>query len=229
MSSGESSAPPLTAVVWRPGHRIVPSIFPPRGLFDAVADPADLEAVFALEALTNDRLREQLGHLRRIPPERRVSGPGTTPVMSAFTHVHPEGGRFSTARFGAYYAARELPTAIAETVYHRERFLRASNEPPIDLQMRSYLGNIRADLHDVRGGSWPQLHDPHGYAASQAFAARLHAQGSEGIVFDSVRRPGGQCVALYYPDLIGPVKQGPHLLYRWDGARIEAFVKAADT
>ncbi|WP_298854748.1 RES family NAD+ phosphorylase [uncultured Aquimonas sp.] len=205
----------------------MPSIFPPRGLFDAVADPADLDAVFALEALTNDRLREQLGHLRRIPPERRVSGPGTTPVMSAFTHVHPDGGRFSTAKFGAYYAARELPTAIAETVYHRERFLRASKEPPIDLQMRSYQGNVRADLHDVRGGDWPRLHDPHSYAISQAFATRLRDKGSEGIVFDSVRKPGGQCVALFYPDLIGPVKQGPHLLYRWDGARIEAFVAAA--
>ncbi len=227
MRRSDPATPPLAAVVWRPSHRIVPSIFPPRGLFDAVADPADLDAVFALEALTNDRLREQLGHLRRIPPERRVSGPGTTPVMSAFTHVHPDGGRFSTAKFGAYYAARELPTAIAETVYHRERFLRASNEPPIDLQMRSYLGNIRADLHDVRGGDWPRLHDPHSYAISQAFATRLRDKGSEGIVFDSVRKPGGQCVALFYPDLIGPVKQGPHLLYRWDGARIEAFVAAA--
>ncbi|ODU43460.1 MAG: hypothetical protein ABS96_22760 [Lysobacteraceae bacterium SCN 69-123] len=227
MRRSDPATPPLAAVVWRPSHRIVPSIFPPRGLFDAVADPADLDAVFALEALTNDRLREQLGHLRRIPPERRVSGPGTTPVMSAFTHVHPDGGRFSTAKFGAYYAARELPTAIAETVYHRERFLRASKEPPIDLQMRSYQGNVRADLHDVRGGDWPRLHDPHSYAISQAFATRLRDKGSEGIVFDSVRKPGGQCVALFYPDLIGPVKQGPHLLYRWDGARIEAFVAAA--
>ncbi|SDD83946.1 RES family NAD+ phosphorylase [Aquimonas voraii] len=226
MRRSDPATPPLAAVVWRPSHRIVPSIFPPRGLFDAVADPADLDAVFALEALTNDRLREQLGHLRRIPPERRVSGPGTTPVMSAFTHVHPDGGRFSTAKFGAYYAARELPTAIAETVYHRERFLRASKEPPIDLQMRSYQGNIRADLHDVRGGDWPRLHDPYSYAISQAFATRLRDKGSEGIVFDSVRKPGGQCVALFYPDLIGPVKQGPHLLYRWDGARIEAFIQA---
>lgn len=227
MRRSDPTTPPLAAVVWRPSHRIVPSIFPPRGLFDAVADPADLDAVFALEALTNDRLREQLGHLRRIPPERRVSGPGTTPVMSVFTHVHPDGGRFSTAKFGAYYAARELPTGIAETVYHRERFLRASKEPPIDLQMRSYQGNVRADLHDVRGGDWPRVHDPHSYAISQAFATRLRDKGSEGIVFDSVRKPGGQCVALFYPDLIGPVKQGPHLLYRWDGARIEAFIQAS--
>src|SRR5690606_4793696 len=141
MKQAATERPPLASLVWRPSHRIVPSIFPPRGLFDAVAEPNDLEAVFALEALTNDRLREQLGHLRRIPAERRVSGPGTTPIMSAFTNVHPDGGRFSTATFGAYYAARELPTAIAETVYPRERFLRASSEPPIDLEMRSYLGN----------------------------------------------------------------------------------------
>jgi hypothetical protein len=226
MSAAGNKPPPLTSLVWRPSHRIVPSRFPPVGLFDGVADPADLEAVFALEALTNDRLREQLGHLRRVPIERRISGPGTTPIMGAFTHVHPDGGRFSTAEFGAYYAARELPTAIAETVYHRERFLRASSEPAIDLEMRCYLGNVRADLHDLRGG-FPELHDPHSYVASQAFATRMRESGSEGIVFDSVRRPGGQCVALFYPDLVSPVRQGPHLLYRWDGRRIEPFVRAS--
>jgi len=225
MSDSPEREPPLASVVWRPCHRIVPSLFPPRGLFDGVADPADLDAVFALEALTNERLREQLGHLRRIPPERRISGPGSTPVMSAFTHVRPDGARFSTAAFGAYYAARELPTAIDETVYHRERFLRDSTEPAIDLEMRCYVGNVRADLHDLRDG-WSTLHDPHSYVASQAFATRMHAAGSDGLVFNSVRRPGGQCVALFYPDAITPVKQSVHLLYRWDGARIEAFVRA---
>jgi hypothetical protein len=221
-----SLLPRQDAVVWRPSYRIVPSIFPPRGLFDSVAAPADLEAVFELESLTNDRVREQLGHLQRVPPARRISGPGSTPIMSAFTHVPPDGSRFATAAFGAYYAARELPTAIAETVYHRQRFLRASNEPPIDLEMRCYTGNVRADLHDLRGG-WPELHAPNSYVASQRFATELRAAGSDGIVFDSVRRAGGQCVALFYPDLISPVRQGPHLLYRWDGRAIEAFVKAS--
>ena len=44
MKRRDPSTPPLTAMVWRPSYRIVPSIFPPRGLFDAVADPADLDA-----------------------------------------------------------------------------------------------------------------------------------------------------------------------------------------
>src|SRR5437762_6306867 len=80
---------------WLPSHRIVPSRFPPVGLFDRVASPEDLDAVFELEALTNDRLREQAGELSLVPPEDRVSGPGTTPIMAAFTHLNPEGGRFS--------------------------------------------------------------------------------------------------------------------------------------
>ena len=43
--------------VWRPGHRIVSSRFPPTGLFDRVADAGDLDAIYAVEALTNDRVR----------------------------------------------------------------------------------------------------------------------------------------------------------------------------
>lgn len=217
----------LSKVVWRPSYRIVPSRFPPVGLFDAVADPGDLEAVMALESLTNDRLREQLGHLRRLPPERRISGPGTTPIMSAFTHVRPDGSRFGTGRFGVYYATRDRETAIDETVFHRERFLRDAGHPPTDLQMRCYLADVRARLHDVRGG-WPDLHRPDSYAAGQALAERLRSAGSDGIVYDSVRRAGGQCVALFYPDLIAPCRQSEHYIYRWNGRRIDQIVVASE-
>src|SRR5205823_14207484 len=80
---------------WRPSHRTVPSRFPPVGLFVRVAAPEDLEAVFALEAMTNDRLREEAGELPLVAKEDRISGPGTTPIMAAFTHLNPEGSRFS--------------------------------------------------------------------------------------------------------------------------------------
>lgn len=69
-------------------------------MFDRIAKPADLEAVFAIEALTNPRLREELGVLRTVPKERRISGPGSTPVMAAFTHLNPEGRRFSDGTWG---------------------------------------------------------------------------------------------------------------------------------
>src|SRR5437867_12952322 len=99
-------------VQWRPSHRVVPSRFPPVGLFDRVARPEDLDAIFELEAITNDRLREEAGALHLVPIEDRVSGPGTTPIMAAFTHLNPEGSRFSNGSFGLYYCAQRLETAL---------------------------------------------------------------------------------------------------------------------
>ena len=125
-------------VVWQPSHRLVPSRFPPIGLFDRVARAADLDAVFELEALTNDRLREEAGELSLVPVPDRIAGPGTTPIMAAFTHLHPEGSRFSDGSFGVYYCARELTTALAEVRYHQERFLRRTNEGPIRQELRKF-------------------------------------------------------------------------------------------
>jgi len=222
------SAIPRRKLAWRPSYRIVASRFPPVGLFDRIAAPEDLEAVFELESLTNPRLRQEWGDLSLVPPSRRISGPGTTPIMAAFTHANPLGSRFSDGTHGVYYAARERDTAIAETVHHRQIFLRATSEPATVLQMRCYLADVTGTLHDIRGG-WPELHDPDSYAASQAAARELRRAGSDGVVYDSVRRRGGQCVAAFYPDLVAPAVQGPHLLYHWDGERISHFTVVEET
>ena len=100
-------APPRRAIDWR-GHRIVPSRFPPVGPWDRIARPEDFEALAEVEALTNPRIRDELGVLALTPHERRVSGPGTTPIMAAFTHLNPEGSRFSDGTYGVFYAAREV-------------------------------------------------------------------------------------------------------------------------
>src|SRR5947207_14060904 len=83
---------------WRPSHRIVPSRFQPVGLFDSVAAPEDLEAVFALEAMTNDRLREEAGELSLVAKEDRSSGPGNTPIMDVVTAAHPQRMRVADGR-----------------------------------------------------------------------------------------------------------------------------------
>ncbi|NII10641.1 RES family NAD+ phosphorylase [Oleiagrimonas sp. C23AA] len=214
-----SELPPRKRLAWDQAYRLVPSRFPTAGLFDRIADPADLEAVFELEAMTNPRLREEQGALRLIAPERRISGPGTTPVMAAFTHINPLGSRFAGGEEGVLYAAHGRPTAIEETIYHRQRFLAATAEPPIDIGMRCYRMSIRARLHDVRSG-WPEVHAPDSYDASRSLAKALRQSGSDGIVYDSVRRQGGVCVALFYPDLVTSCRDVGHLVYRWDGERI---------
>lgn len=219
--------PPEKRLRWTRAYRIVPSRFPPVGVFDRIADPADLEALFEIEALTNPRVRSELDALRSVPPERRISGSGTTPVMAAFTHLNPEGSRFSDGSWGVFYAAHSVATAVEETVHHRERFLRATAEPPMDVQMRCYRTGVSGRLHDLRGG-WSAAHDPSSYAASQALARDLRANASNGFVYDSVRDPGGECVALFYPDLAAPCIQAQHLIYRWNGESIAAVLQVTE-
>jgi hypothetical protein len=214
-----SQTPPLHRIRWQRAYRIVPSRFPPVGIFDAIADPKDLDALYAIEALTNPRVREDMGELANVPRERRISGPGSTPLMAAFTHLNPEGSRFSDGSYGVLYLARTVDTAIAETVYHREKFLAATREPPMDVPMRCYASGVHGTLHDLRNG-FKAEHDPDSYAASQKLGARLRKQGSNGIAYGSVRDAGGECTALFYPDLASPCVQGKHFLYCWDGRRI---------
>lgn len=211
--------PPLAATGWSV-YRIVPSRFPPASLFDRIVDPADLEAAYAIEALTNDRLRQEVGNISLVPAEDRVTGPGSTPIMAAFTHLNPEGARFTDSSFGAYYASLELDSAIAETRYHRERFLAFTGEAPIDVDMRAYVARLDGQLHDIRKGAPAALYHPTDHGAGQALGRTLRAQGSNGLVYGSVRAPGGTCVAVFRPRCLSGCRQERHLTYRWNGERI---------
>jgi hypothetical protein len=215
----------MARIRWTPSFRLVPSRFPPVGLFDRVARPEDLEYVLAAEQLTNDRLRDEVGELRLVPPEERVSGPGTTPIMAAFTHLNPEGSRFSDGTYGVYYAAHEMATAIAEAAHHRATFLARTREPAGEIDLRAYLADIRGEFADVRGHGRrkPDVLDPAHYGASQAFARARRAEGAGGIVYDSVRHAGGQCVAVFRPRLVAPCRQGPHICFVWNGEAIAGW------
>jgi hypothetical protein len=213
---------PTAQLDWRPCYRIVPSRFPPVGLFDAVADPADLEAVFQIEAMTNDRLRDEVGDIALVPPEDRIAGPGTTPIMAAFTHPNPEGDRFTNGSYGVFYASLTIETAIAETSYHRVGFLAATDEPAQELDMRVYAVDLDAELHDIRGvrESHPAYYHPRSYAMSQELAAQLRDDGANGIAYLSVRHDGGECVAVFRARLLSNCRQERHLCYVWDGRTI---------
>ncbi|QPF74244.1 RES family NAD+ phosphorylase [Roseateles sp. DAIF2] len=218
---------PRRELHWADSCRLIPSRFPPVSLFDAVADPADLDVVFAIESLGNPRLREEVGQLRLVSPEQRISGPGSSPIMAAFTHLNPEGSRFSDGSYGVYYAAAALETAVAEVSHHRARFLSRTAEPALDIDLRCYRVAVRASLRDLRGLGGV-LHDPDSYAVSQVYGVQRRLAGEAGIVYDSVRHPGGQCVALFTPRAtVPPCRQAEHVCLRWDGERIaEWYLKS---
>ena len=215
-----TGAIPVLPVAWSTCHRLIPSRFPTVGLFDRIADAADLDVVLQIEMLTNPRVRDEIGQLRLVPPEERIVGPGSTPIMAAFTHLNPEGSRFSDGSYGVYYAADTLDTAIAEVSHHRAVFLSRTREPEMDIDMRLIVAGLKADLHDLRGLDDAAVYDPLHYGASQALGFRLRAEGSWGVVYRSVRHAGGVCVGVFRPRALSHARQSRHLALHWDGQRI---------
>jgi hypothetical protein len=221
-----SAVPPLARVDWPRTCRIVRSIYPPIDLFEDIADPADWELIASAEAKTNPRVRDQIGAIHLVPPERRVSGPGASWAMAPFTHISRDRpSRFSDGSFGVYYAGDRFEVALRETVHHFERFMRATAEPPGHADFRELVGRLDADLHDLRADArFVPCLAAEDWSASQALAAALRAQGSNGIVYPSVRSPGGEAVAVFWPDVAGAPVQGRHLRYRWNGERADAYL-----
>jgi RES domain len=218
--------PPERRVRWPAAHRILPSRYPPIQLFERLTDdPGKWETLAEVESLTNPRLRDEIGEIRLVPATERVSGPGASWLMASFTHLNPRGSCFSDGTYGVYYAARELETAIAETVFHLGRFYAATADPPHAEDMRVLSGRVDARFHDLRGGDprWRACLDPARYDASRELGRQLRAGGSNGVVYPSVRRAGGQCLGAFRPKAVGIPVQGRHLQYQWDGRRISRY------
>lgn len=187
-----------------------------------VASPQDLPFVFELESWTNDRISNELGILHGIPAEEWVvHKPMASVIMAAFCHPRPGGGRFNSPERGAWYAGESIETAHAEVVYHRTAELAEIGVFETRVQMRLYLANFDAPFHDVRPNRAENrpLHDPVSYTASQAFGRELLEAGSNGVVYRSVRRAGGECIACFRPKLVLDVRPDNHFEYRWEGTR----------
>lgn len=223
----DASTIAISRVEWRGAVRIVRSRFPPIDLFEDIADPADWPLLLSAEQKTNPRLMESIGNLDLVPSARRVGGPGTSWLMAPFVHVSADRpSRFSRDRFGVLYAGREFETALLETVHHHARFMARTKEPAgWTSQFRKIALDIDGRLHDLRGkepGFAAALH-PDDYGEAQALGERLRSGSSEGLVYPSVRNPGGECTGLFYPDLASNPRQGRHLDYHWDGTHVDLF------
>jgi hypothetical protein len=212
--------PPVTRARLRNTCRLIPSLFPAAGILDAIAAPEDLPYLFELESWTNDRISAELGILHSIPPEEWVTGrPMASVVMAAFCHPRPGGGRFNSPARGAWYAGLDLETAHAEVVHHRAAELAEIGVFETRIEERLYLADFNTEFHDVRAKT-PRnapYHDAQSYTASQALARDLLAAGSNGVLYRSVRRPGGECVACFRPALVSNVRPDAHFEYRWEG------------
>jgi hypothetical protein len=213
----------VARVEWRGAVRIIRSAFPPIDLFEDIADPADWPLLIAAEQKTNPRVLDSIGRLDLVPPARRVSGSGASYLMAPFTHATTDRpSRFSDGGFGVLYAGNSFEVALFETIYHHEQFMARTREAAgWTSQFREIVMDIEGELSDLRDGAHQAALDPDDYAAGQRLGADLKQAGSQGVVYPSVRRSGGECAGLFYPDLAANAVQGRHLDYHWGGARVD--------
>lgn len=203
-------------------YRIIPSKLPPINFFERFTPPELMEETFELEGLTNERLQEEVGKLTLVAAKDRVSGPGASIVMAAFTHIgYPS--RFTDGSFGIYYAARDLETAIRETIFHRERFFEATKEAACELDMRVYIGKVTKPMVDICSPLYSNLTQPDmgSYQHAQSFGKEQKNNDAWGIIYPSARNTGGECLAILRPPATTIPTQSSHLSYHWNGDMID--------
>ena len=227
--------PPVALVRQLDTHRLVLSRHLPQSDSVLVAisdDDAHLQAIFELDAATNDRLLAGRWLLPGMGLEELVFAvPHAAVVNAAFCHPHPLGSRFNGPDRGAWYAAFALETSQAEVGFHKSVQLAEIGRFEDTVTYDDYLADFSASFHDLRPASARSAAadrpvssrmraylDPDSYVESQWLAEALLEAESLGVIYPSVRHPGGTCVACFRPALVTNVRRGKTYRFTWDGS-----------
>jgi hypothetical protein len=167
---------PEAGVEWAQAARLVPSRYRPSDCFERIAEDPETQD---LQIRLADFTASGMGDLAAQDPSRILFGPGAGWINACY--LVPRPGRFSTARQGAFYAARELATSLAEVRYHLELSYRTEGiQEAQDLEYRALRVHLAGTFHDLRSKArtrapWSAVYDPVSYAASQALAGQERA------------------------------------------------------
>lgn len=203
-------------------HRLVPSRYR-LGVESALHLLAEAKKERAelgeLAALTNDLPLASLGRLPGLSAEELVTGvPAARVINAAFCYAHPSGSRFNGPGRGAWYASYELATSMAEVVFHRTLQLSEIGEYHDTVDYDDLLADFHGSFHDIRGDArFAGCLSPVSYIESQRLGEALLLSGSPGIVYPSVRRPGGTCLACFRPAMVRNVRIGGTHRFTWEG------------
>jgi RES domain len=211
--------PATVQVDQRDTHRLIPAQYAEGGasvLTRLTVDGELLDGIFELDNATNDRLLAESGLLPGIDARELVFGIRSYRIINAaFCHPAQDSSRFNSADRGAWYAGFEVETSQAEVAYHKQLWLQETdwNEEEV-ADYVDYRADFRAHFHDIRNTKKHRgCLSPTSYVASQALAAQLLEAGSSGIVYPSVRRAGGTCIACFRPVLVTNVQKGERFTF----------------
>ena len=167
-------------------------------------------------ALTSRRLT------RPAPYTGIAPGCGRTFISAAFSYRRKGGNRFNGETRGAWYAGFDDRTSLHEVAFHKTRELSYIDRFHDDVRYRALHASFIGRFHDIRGASpAPRCLDPDvavGYPAGQALAEDLIGTGSRGLIYPSVRNPGGTCLVAFEDNAVQDVTPGACWRIVWDGS-----------
>ena len=181
----------------------------------------DAAALAEIEGATSQRLLAQRRGAEGIGRDEFLHGvPYANFVNAAFAYWKPrERNRFNATR-GAWYAALDVETCIQGVAYHMAEFLARSSELKGAVEYAEMFASMAGEFVDLRQTpGHPCLDsDPAvGYPIGNAIADAARAQGLNGIIYPSVRRPKGTCIVALRPHAVQSVAPGAVYQLEWSG------------
>jgi RES domain-containing protein len=189
----------------------------------ALVAEEELDALAEIEGATSGRLLAARDGLPDLPPAQLIAGvPHAAFVNAAFAYARPrEPNRFNGPDRGAWYAALAAETCVAEVAWHLGRELARVGRFEAVVDYAELFASFAGHFVDLRGREdRPACLDPDpdvGYPAGNLLAAAVVAAGHNGILYPSVRHPGGTCLVALWPHAVQSVAPGRVIRLRWDG------------
>ncbi|HTN34843.1 MAG TPA: RES family NAD+ phosphorylase [Marinobacter sp.] len=215
---------PVISLPKTKGFRLVNSKLPTIDIFNDVASPDEFQDLYDLQALTNPRLNQEAGDLSYITLKEIPWGiPGCHYAAASFTHVAPDGSRFSNGEFGMLYIADTMETALLEVEYHQGRYLANVEDLKFDRLVFRGLSCTLSGVFMHDATSLPAEHEiyhPDDYTAARVLGARLRVAKSEGLQYWSVRNPQAICWGLFTPRNVKSIVQAAHYEFIVRGGKI---------
>lgn len=200
-------------------NRVIPSAFPEINLWEDLGVPEqDWSILNQIESITNSRLRDEQGLTAIVPVDRKVHGPGASFIMAPFTHLNPDGSRFSDGSYGVYYAADKVETAIREVAYHRAAFMADTNESPQSISFRLITADLKGVFYDLFDRNWEWLRSDD-YSRCREFGARVR-DDIDFVRYESVRHPENIAFAVFNPQPLSHARHRRYIDMYWNGQQV---------
>lgn len=136
-----------------------------------------------------------------------------------------QSSRFSDGSYGVWYGAESVETTVHESAYHWYRGLLCDagyESEAVIAERKVYSVACDAALLDFRKAALEHtdLLHPSDYSFPQSVGARIHREGHPGLLIQSVRRPGGENMAIFNPGVLSNPRHNCQLTYRLEGKQI---------